>query len=242
MTKVEAIAKIMEDNGGRATLSDIYDNITKYYPNARKSKDWEAGLRGVLYRDINNNRRFKKIGLSIYALYNYEEEKPNNNDAIRMHSYIEGICLEIGNFKKYNTYTADSSAIYRDNLKLSKFVSIQSLPKFSYDEIVQETKRIDVLWFNKHGLLFPQKAFEVVDSIGTLNGAFNRMLQLNNFRVEFYIVAPEKHRKKFEHAVFLERYNPFMDRFKFINYEEIIELYIAMSQSTKINDKIFGIK
>lgn len=31
MTKVEAIEKVMEDNGGTATLTQIYDNITKYY-------------------------------------------------------------------------------------------------------------------------------------------------------------------------------------------------------------------
>lgn len=49
MTKVEAIAKVMEDNGGTASLEIIYDNICKYYPNAKDSKDWEAGIRGVLY-------------------------------------------------------------------------------------------------------------------------------------------------------------------------------------------------
>ena len=47
MTKVEAIAKVMQDNGGTASLSVIYDNICKYYPTAKVSKDWEAGLRGV---------------------------------------------------------------------------------------------------------------------------------------------------------------------------------------------------
>ena len=108
MTKVEAIAKVMEDNGGTASLSVIYDNITKYYPTAKDSNEWEAGLRGVLYREIRNNRRFKKIGLSIYALSDYkEEQKPNESDTIRMHSYIEGICLELGNFNDYLTQVSE---------------------------------------------------------------------------------------------------------------------------------------
>lgn len=58
MTKVEAIIKIMEDNGGVATLSQIYNKISTYYPNARASKEWTAGIRGVLYRELKNNRNF----------------------------------------------------------------------------------------------------------------------------------------------------------------------------------------
>lgn len=241
MTKVEAITKIMEANGGTATLADIYEKIELFYPSAKASKDWEAGLRGVLYREIRNNRRFKKIGLSIYALSDYKEDKkPTEKDAIRMHSYIEGICLELGIFKKFLTYTADPSALYRENLPLNKFVSLPSFPIFSYEDIVQEAKRIDVIWFNKQGHLFPQKVFEVVDSIGTLDGAFNRSLQLHNFRTEFYIVAPEKHREKFNHTIKLERYNKFMERFKFINYDEILTLYDNVSKATAIEHKIFG--
>ena len=182
MTKVEAIERVMVDNGGAASLDIIYNNICRYYPTAKDSKDWEAGIRGVLYREIRNCRRFKKIGLSIYAISDYQEEqRPKLSNPIRMHSYIEGICLELGNFNDYLTYTADPSAIYRDNLKLSDFATIHVMPEFSYKGIINEAKRIDVIWFNKKGHAFPKRVFEVVDSIGTLNSAFNRSLQLKNF-------------------------------------------------------------
>lgn len=241
MTKVEAIAKVMEDNGGTATLCQIYDNITKYYPTAKDSKDWEAGLRGVLYREIRNNKRFKKIGLSIYALVDYKQEKkPKTSDKVRMHSYIEGICLELGQFNNFDTYSADPSALYRDNMHLKDFMSVQSIPPFSYDEILQEVKRIDVVWFNNRGLAFPQKVFEVVDSISTLDGAFNRSLQLNYFRTEFYIVAPEKHHAKFDQTIHLERYSPYMERFKFINYDDIMDYYDSESKATRLAKKIFN--
>lgn len=240
MTKIEAIQKVMEDNQGTASLDYIYANIEKYYPTAKLSREWEAGIRGVLYREIRNNRRFKRIGLSIYALKEYQEEtKPEKEDLIRMHSYIEGICLEIGNFKKFHTYTADPSAQYRDNIQLNSIATLQDIPLFSYDEIIQESKRIDVMWFNKKGLQFPQKVFEVVDSIGTLNGAFNRCWQLQSFNVDFFIVAPEKHRNKFEKTIQLEIYNDGGERFKFINYEEIIELYENAFQVNKIENEIF---
>lgn len=240
MTKVEAIAKVMEDNNGTASLDIIYQNITKYYPTAKDSNEWEAGLRGVLYREIRNNRRFKKIGLSIYALKEYQEEqKPKANDTIRMHSYIEGICLELGKFNDYLTYTADPSATYRDNLHLINFATIQEIPQFSYEGIISEAKRIDVIWFNKTGYTFPKKIFEVVDSIGTLNGAFNRSLQLKNFITEFYIVAPEKHHDKYLQTIELEIYQPQKDRFRFVNYDDIVELYETTARKNKIESKLF---
>lgn len=115
MTKVDAIEKVMLSHGGAASLSLIYDEIEKFYPAAKVSKDWEAGIRGVLYRELNKGTRFKKIGLSIYALSNYKKERIPE-EKVRMHSYMEGICVELGNFKKFETYTADPSVIYRDNL------------------------------------------------------------------------------------------------------------------------------
>ena len=239
MTKIEAIIQVIKDNGGAATLSDIYDNIEKYYPQAKKSREWEAGIRGVLYRDIQNNGSIKKIGLSIYALKDYAEEQKPKKDSVKMHSYIEGICLELGNFKEYKTYTADPSMIYRDNLQLGKFATLEEFPNFSYDEIIQEVKRIDVVWFNGRGVLFPQMVFEVVDSIGTMDAAFSRSLQLSNFKTKFFIVAPEKHRNKYERTIQLERYNDNIERFKFINYDEIIELYDNANRVNAIEAKFF---
>lgn len=241
MTKVEAIAKLMEDNGGAASLQYIYDNITKYYPTAKASEAWQEGLRGVLYRDTKNKKRFKKIGLSIYALEDYQEEvKPHKDDSVKMHSYIEGICVELGNLNDYYTYTADPSAIYRENLPLQDFASLHELPKFSYEEITNEAKRIDVIWFNKKGLAFPKKVFEVVDSIGTMNGAFNRSLQLRNFMTKFYIVAPEKHHGKFLQTIELEVYREQKERFRFINYDDITAYYESALRTNRLVTQLFG--
>ena len=73
MTKVEAIERVLKQNGGSANLNTIYEKIQKFYPKAKQSSKWEAGIRGVLYREIKEGNRFKKIGISIYALKDYEE-------------------------------------------------------------------------------------------------------------------------------------------------------------------------
>ena len=157
-----------------------------------------------------------------------------------MHSYIEGICLELGNFNGYLTYTADPSATYRDNLRLYDFATIHEMPEFSYNGIINEVKRIDVIWFNKKGYAFPKRIFEVVDSIGTLNGAFNRSLQLKNFITDFVIVAPEKHREKFNQTIDMEIYLPQKERFSFVNYDDIMDLYETTARKNKIEAKLFG--
>jgi hypothetical protein len=240
MTKIEAIRKVMEDNNGVASWNIIYNNIGKYYSTAKDSIEWEAGIRGVLYREIRENRNFKKIGLGIFALKDYTvEKKPNKKEKTRMHSYIEGICIELGNFKNFATYTADPSAIFKDNTRLLDISDLKEIPPFTYPDILQEIKRIDVVWFNKKGFQFPQIVFEVVDSIGTLTGAFNRSLQLLNFKTDFYIVAPEQHRTKFEHTIHLEPYNRNISSFKFINYNDIMELYENAEKVNELENKIF---
>lgn len=71
MTKVEAIIKVMNDYNGIATLQLIYNEIEKYYPNVKNSKDWTAGIRGVLYRELG--KKFKRIDTSTYALIEYDD-------------------------------------------------------------------------------------------------------------------------------------------------------------------------
>lgn len=71
MTKVDAIKKVLEDNNGVAIWSIIYNQIEKYYPEIRKPKDWKAGVRGVLYRDIGKN--FKMLEEGVVALIDYDE-------------------------------------------------------------------------------------------------------------------------------------------------------------------------
>lgn len=71
MTKVDAIKKVLEDNNGIAMWSVIYNQIEKYYPEIRKPKDWKAGVRGVLYRDVG--KTFKMLEEGVVALIDYDE-------------------------------------------------------------------------------------------------------------------------------------------------------------------------
>jgi hypothetical protein len=235
LTKVSALKKLMIDNGGKATWEEIYKNIEKYYSDAKDMKDWQAGLRGVLYREIRNNKNFKQIGLGIYALLDYkEEEKPKNEDTIRMHSYIQGICLELGNLNNFFTYVADPNFVFKDNVKLHTLSTLDKIPEFTYSEIINEVKRIDVIWFNKGSVVLPKKTFEVVDSLQTLEKAFNRSIKLFHFQTEFKIIAPKKFEKDYEKNLKSDPYYEYKNRFVFKDYETITQLY----DSALIVDKL----
>jgi len=240
VTKVEAIRKVLEEHGGVATWEQIYENIEKYYPAAKSSREWKAGIRGVLYREIKNNRNFKRITLGIFALKEYqEEEKPKPAEKQRMHSYMEGIWLEIGKFKGFDVYTPDKTALFKDNICLSALSTLNDVPPFTYPGIIEVVKRIDVIWFNKDGYHFPQTVFEVVDTIGTLTEALNRCLQLLNFQTSFLIIGPESYENKFLDKINREPYLKFRNRFKYINYNSVNEFYEISVRQNKIEEEIF---
>jgi len=68
MTKVDAIRKVMQANGGSATLSQIYDQAKKHKRDIDASENWKAGIRGVLYREVRNGRNFCKVQDAKYGL------------------------------------------------------------------------------------------------------------------------------------------------------------------------------
>ena len=83
MTKIEAIVKVMQDNGGIANWAIIYNEIEKYYPNIKRQKSWTSGVRGVLYRAINKSKEFKRIDEGLFALKNYNENLLILNEDIK---------------------------------------------------------------------------------------------------------------------------------------------------------------
>ena len=227
VTKVEAVKKVINNFGGVANWEQIYENVSEYYPAAKVSKEWKAGLRGVLYRDIKNKRNFKKVGLGLYALKDYQEENvlEEKKDKIKIHNFIQGVLVETGNIGEFETYTPDKSKKYKEDIHLFQIQTLNEVPEFTYPELINDIKWIDVLWFSKEKLRFPIKIFEVIDSIGTLAKSLSRCLQLKNFNVEIFIVAPKEYENKYNAEINKQLYNEFRKRFKFIDYEFVKRWY-----------------
>lgn len=93
MTKVEAIIKVMQDNWGLANWKILYNELEKYYPEIKKSNEWDAWVRWVLYREIKNWKNFKKIDEWIFALLDYNEnnlllDEENKNIITERQSFV----------------------------------------------------------------------------------------------------------------------------------------------------------
>lgn len=107
MTKVEAIMKVMKRNGGSATWSEIYQKIGRYYKGAKASNEWQAGIRGVLYRELRNGRTFTKIGDATFALKMY---KATNNESGQETMLTEAEVRE----EIYETMSHDMDAVFNN--------------------------------------------------------------------------------------------------------------------------------
>lgn len=226
MTKVEAVKELLKNNKGVASLEFIYNNIETYYPAAKNSVDWKAGIRGIINREIAVQKNFKRVGTSLYALLDYKEEQIEEvqKDKQRMHSYMQGICLEIGNFLNLKTYTPDKSAKF-NNVNLSELATMESVPAFTYPKIIEDVKQIDVLWFNEKGYQYPKRAIEVVDSLGTLEAALKRTLQLIEFNLSFSILCKKEDMQKVEKRFNSEPYIRTKERYQILPYEHVVNIY-----------------
>ena len=230
-TKIEAMHRLLQDHDGVASWQIIYDTIERYYPEAKRSDDWKAGLRGVLYRDMKNpDTAFKKLGIGIFALKDRQYEETSlatiKKDDERMHAHMEGVCIELGNLDEYHTFTADKAAQF-NGVPLKNLVTLSELPPFTYGDILAEARNIDVIFFDKKDKPFPQRAYEVVDSIGTMENAISRLYQLEPFRTKFYILAPPQFKTKYDKVMGREPYASHYTRYDFIPYENFIAHYDA---------------
>lgn len=99
ITKVQAIEKVIEHCGGSATWDDIYSKSELFYPNIKNSPEWKAGIRGVLYREIKNNRSFERNVDGSFSVL-----KEGTHDIIpELPDDIDKTVLEFFNKNQYNS-------------------------------------------------------------------------------------------------------------------------------------------
>ena len=151
MTQHEQVIKVMRNNGGFATLGFLNHNVDV---SNWKTKTPYASIRRI----VQDTRFFFKIKPGLWALKEFENEilkkfdiyKSSKKEIEFNHSYFQGLLLEIGNVKGFNTYIPpqDKNKMYLDR-KLGAVSSIEKIFDFSYTNIVNRAKTIDVIWFNE---------------------------------------------------------------------------------------------
>lgn len=244
----DLIELILTKNNGVCSLNLLYEQAPKY--KKLPSGDWRKTLRGVLYREVNRGR-FKRIGLGVYGLENYEDRASAYSYAVSRippddylktvkdhHSTIEGMLIEIGNFFEYVTYTGDPNKNF-DKKKLKELCGTSSIPDFTYPELKTTISKCDAIWFIKSKLLFPKYIFEV-ESTTNFTNSMLKMYQLLAFDAKFTLVAPEKRAGVFANRVNKEPFVKESHRFSFRSFEDVTKLYFSSVEHYELKSKFLA--
>jgi len=242
MKQHEVVIKVMENNGGYATLGFLNQEVLKVKDCVWKTKTPFASIRRI----VQDKKFFFKIKPGLWALNSYKEKLPPDilptkeiskpQEEELNHSYYQGLLVEIGNLKKYQTFVPnqDKNKLYLGK-KLSDITTASNIYKFSYDHILRKAQTIDVAWFNERNM--PASLFEVEHSTA-INNSLLKFVELQDFHTDFRIVANEVRRKEFQAKLFSEAFKPIVKRVGFWSYDNVAELHSRTSAFINIASKL----
>ena len=172
--------------------------------------------------DVESKSRTKKMDLEIP----------------KTHEEVEYFLIQLGNMLGYSTYTADPSKIVKGKM-LSEFAPLRDIPEFTGQRDRNSAKEIDVIWFDSDEN--PKLCMEVENTTNVTSG-LNRLYQLKQFDINFVIVAPEDKRSKFVIEIDKAPYRSIRERYKFMSYEELMQLYNSAKDFVEKKQQFLGDK
>jgi len=237
MKQYEKVIETMKKNSGFATLGFLNNNVdvTKW-----KSKTPYASIRRI----VQDNRFFFKIKPGLWALKEYEEDvlgkfkiqKSNSSKEKELfnHSYFQGLLLEIGKVKGYKTYVPpqDKNKMFL-NKSLYEVADLDSIYEFTYKEIVNRAKNVDVIWFNERNM--PSSFFEVEHSTDIQNSLL-KFDDLQDFYSDFYIVSSIHRKRDYDTKINRNVFRKIKDRTKFLDYNSISNLHTKSMELLSLQD------
>lgn len=231
----DLIESIMRENGGTASLNLLYDRASRH--RQLPSGDWRKTLRGVLYRDARQGR-FVKVGLGVYALPSTAQTQQDSayqhaqrGETVQaylqkqadLHSVIQGMLVEIGNFLEYQTYTADPNRTF-DGKRLGDLCTLRQVPDFTYSDVKRRVARCDVIWFSRASHPFPKYVFEVEATADFLNSMV-KMYELREFEAQLVLVAPAERYSLYEQRLSQEPFASVRNKFRFRSFDLVAKFY-----------------
>jgi hypothetical protein len=227
MKQHEAVIQVMEESGGYATLGSLYQHVLKVPGVEWKTKTPFASIRRI----VQDERFFFKIKPGLWALKTWRDrlpvamltdKRPTPAQLDFSHSYYQGLLVEIGNLKEFQTFVPaqDKNRLFMGQDKLGSKASLSTIYPFCYSEIVDRAKTIDVIWFNSRRL--PDSVFEVEHSTDMKN-ALVKFVELQDFRTNMVIVADQARRPHLKVTLSLNAFEPIRSYVSFWSYEKLAE-------------------
>ena len=164
-----------------------------------------------------------------------ETEQNRDSDVLKEfnHSYYQGLLLEIGNCRTLLTYAPeqDKNKKYAGTV-LGRVRTLDSLPAFSFPELVHRSSTVDVIWFNSRRM--PCSFFEVEHSTDIQNSLL-KFFDLQDFYSKMFIVADGRRMAEFEKKLHYGAFKELVDnrRVGFLSYDALHKLYSRTIESQR---------
>lgn len=241
MKQYEAVIEVMKSNGGYSTLGNLYQEVFKIENVKWGTKTPFASIRRI----VQDDRFFFKIKPGLWALKEdkdrilklFDIKKNKTAKEVEFnHTYYQGLLLEIGKLKKYKTFipNQDKNRKYLQK-PLREFATLDKYLNFTYENIIDRASTIDVSWFNERN--FPQALFEIEYSTDFKNSLL-KFLELQDFNVDFRIVADKKREKQFSSTMTFTAFKNIENRVKFLPYDVVSDLHTKTIELSLIEGNI----
>jgi len=233
MKQHEAVIKAMQENGGYATLGQLYQSAPKILGSEWGTKTPFASIRRI----VQTHDEFFKVRPGLWALTAEKEKVMRLFDTQSVsgkqkeysHYFFQGLVVEIGNFKGFQTFvpTQDKNKPYAQK-RLGDISTLPKLYEFTYAEVIRRAQTIDVAWLNSRK--YPDSFFEIEHSTDIYNSLI-KFVELQDFRAKFYIVADNRRKMEFENKIGFNAFSSIKSFVKFLNYDSVSELHAKVSES-----------
>lgn len=227
-SQTQQVIDTLRKCGGYATLGNLYHLVD--------TKSWSTKTPNEsIRRIVQQSEDIFKIQPGLWALEECREEvmrkfdiQPREAKSVELftHGYYQGLIIEIGNMKHYTTYVPaqdQNRKFLEKNLK--EICSTIHIPNFSYENLTDRARTVDVIWFNERKM--PNSFFEVEHSTDIQNSV-TKFCDLQDFNSRFLIVAPRNRKEQFDKVMSRTAFKDVRERVKFHSYESILRQYELM--------------
>jgi len=224
----------MEQRGGFATLGQLNQEVLRVAGVEWKTRTPFASIRRI----VQDERFFFKVKPGLWALISHKDKLPENilpsistpkiEVEIFNHTYYQGLLVEIGKTKRYETFipSQDKNKKFLDKT-LGEISSQDLFYKFGYENIVDRAKTVDVCWFNARKM--PEVLFEVEHSTDIYNSLL-KFIELQDYNAKFFIVADKVRKNEYINKIGQNAFISIKSRVQFMDYDNLSALHTKTAE------------
>lgn len=234
-TQTQQVIDTLRAHGGYATLGNLYrlvDTSTWTTKTPNESIRRIVQLSDEIFRIQPGLWALEECRKEVLNKFDITTREPKD-DEVFTHAYFQGLVVEIGNMKHYSTYVPaqDQNRKFLEKTLIDICTTVH-IPGFSYPQLTNRARTVDVIWFNERKM--PNSFIEVEHSTDIQNSV-TKFCDLQDFHSRFIIVAPQNRRKQFQKVMSRVAFKDIVKRVEFHTYEDISRQYDIMC-AMKEND------